>query len=81
MDAPLCRQCGGLFTNPAANQCRFCGAVPGNPYRPASAGMLAYQHAVNAGGRTSFFALRIVVIAIAVCLSAVAACVTAFAGE
>jgi hypothetical protein len=33
------------------------------------------------GGRTSFFWLRVAIIAIASCLSVVAACVSTFAGE
>lgn len=94
MDAPLCRQCGGLFTNPAATQCRFCGmhvmaapAMPMAPYRPAAPypphapyPPYAYAQAVRAGGQTSFFWLRIAVIAIAIVMSVVGACVSAFAG-
>ncbi len=88
MDAPLCRRCGGLFTNPAATQCRFCGthvmpapAMPMSPYRPAAPyPPYAYAQAVRAGGRTSFFWLRIAVIAIAIVMSVVGACVSAFAG-
>ncbi len=91
MEAPLCRQCGGLFTNPAATQCRFCGlpvmTAPGlamAAYRPAAPwappGQYAYAQAVRAGGKTSFFWLRIAVIAIAIVMSVVGACVSAFAG-
>ena len=85
MDAPLCRRCGGLFTNPAATQCRFCGvyvyapgfgAPPMQPMPP-----YAYAQAVQAGGATSFFWLRIAVVAVAIVMSVVASCVSAFAGE
>jgi len=77
-DAPLCRTCGGLVTNPSAAQCRFCGQVLGGPYRPgAPPSNLAYQNAVNFGGRTPYFALRIAVISVAIALSAVASCIAA----
>lgn len=82
MEAPLCRQCGGLFTNPAATQCRFCG-FPAHASPPAPMAMPMarhYQHAVQAGGKTSFFWLRIAVIAIAIVMSVVGACVSALAG-
>lgn len=75
--APLCPQCGGLWTNPVAPQCRFCGWFTGThlaPYRPAP---LAYQ----AGAQTSFFWLRVAVIAIAAALSVVGACVSALTAE
>lgn len=88
MEAPLCRRCGGLFTNPAATQCRFCGmhvmmpGAPMAPYRPAApyppAAPYGYAQAVQAGGKTSFFWLRIAVIAIAIVMSVVGACVSAF---
>ena len=85
-DAPLCRTCGGLVTNPSAAQCRFCGHVlqggPGVPYRPsAPPANLAYQNAVNQGGRTPYFALRIAVISVAIALSAVASCIAACSRE
>ena len=86
-DAPLCRTCGGLVTNPSATQCRFCGQAlqggPGLPYRPSGAPQanLAYQNAVNMGGRTPYFALRIAVISVAIALSAVASCIAACSGE
>jgi hypothetical protein len=107
-EPPLCRVCGGLFTNPSALHCRFCNH-PANapaPYRPqpmtgVMPTMVSPSHHPHAhphhphpqimrhppmplnmdGGRTSFFWLRVAVIAIASCLSVVAACVSALAGE
>jgi hypothetical protein len=56
-------------------------AMPRAPYRPAAPyPPYAYAQAVRAGGRTSFFWLRIAVIAIAIVMSVVGACVSAFAG-
>jgi hypothetical protein len=83
-EAPLCRACGGLFTNPSAPHCRFCNH-PANapaPYRPQPMVHPAHRPTMPMdGGRTSFFWLRVAVIAIASCLSVVAACVSTFAGE
>jgi hypothetical protein len=94
-EPPLCRACGGLFTNPSAPHCRFCNH-PANapaPYRPQPmTGQMPMVHHPSMrpmpmppmpmdGGRTSFFWLRVAVIAIASCLSVVAACVSTFAGE
>lgn len=114
-EPPLCRACGGLFTNPSALHCRFCNS-PANapaPYRPqpmtgqtAMTGQMpmtgpvpmtaAHPHYPSRapmpmmhrpppmnldGGRTSFFWLRVAVIAIASLLSVIAACVSTFAGE
>jgi hypothetical protein len=87
-EPPLCRACGGLFTNPSATQCRFCGHFPGAPNAPAHHRPHTVMHRPppmpmqhHDGGRTSFFWLRVAVIAIASCLSVVAACVSTFAGE
>jgi hypothetical protein len=33
MEAPLCRSCGALLTNPHAQVCRFCGAALVGAYR------------------------------------------------
>ena len=98
-EAPLCRACGGLFTNPSALHCRFCNH-PANapaPYRPQpmTGQMPVHAHGHSQapmmqrppmpmnldGGRTSFFWLRVAVIAIASCLSVVASCVSAFSGD
>lgn len=96
-EPPLCRACGGLFTNPSAPHCRFCNH-PANapaPYRPqpmtgampmiGQVPMMRHppmpMPMMHDGGRTSFFWLRVAVIAIASCLSVVAACVSTFAGE
>lgn len=91
-EPPLCRACGGLFTNPSAPHCRFCNH-PANapaPHRPPpmTGQMPMMRHpppampmTIHDGGRTSFFWLRVAVIAIASCLSVVAACVSTFAGE
>ena len=52
------------------------------PMRPMPPGMpMYYAPMPNEGGRTSFFWLRVAVIAIASCLSVVASCVSAFSGE
>lgn len=82
-EPPLCRQCGGLFTNPSAPQCRFCMHPANAPtrYRPQPQQIVPYPPMPMEGGRTSFFWLRVAVIAIASCLSVVAACVSAFSGD
>jgi hypothetical protein len=92
-EPPLCRACGGLFTNPSALHCRFCNH-PANapaPYRPQpmTGAMPMVRHSAIPmpmpmnldGGRTSFFWLRVAVIAIASFLSVIAACVSTFAGN
>ena len=86
--APLCRQCGGLVTNPSATHCRFCGTALFGPWAPsqpfsyrAAMAMHPYHRAIEAGGKTSFFWLRVVIIAIAVLLSALATCVSTFGGS
>jgi hypothetical protein len=96
-EPPLCRACGGLFTNPSALHCRFCHH-PANspaPFRPQPmtgampmiGAMPMVRHPAMPmpmnldGGRTSFFWLRVAVIAIASFLSVIAACVSTFAGD
>jgi hypothetical protein len=74
--APLCHRCGGVWTNPAAVHCRFCGWNAGSyvePYRSR----VPYD---PGGGETSLFWLRVAVIAIAISLSVLGACVSALAG-
>ena len=77
--APLCCQCGGVWTNPAAKQCMDCGWPVGRwgtPFRPP----IPHFRGDPRGGETSLFWLRVAVIAIAVSLSVIGACVSALAG-